>query len=71
MRAKGAKRLLILDGYESYHFIKFEEYYKANGIITLYMPAYSSYRLQPFNVFYFSVLKRFYTGFIEDLMRRY
>ena len=70
-RAKDAKRLLILDGHESHYSMEFEEYYKANSITTLYMPAHSSHRLQPLDVFCFSVLKRFYARFIEDLMRRH
>ena len=70
-RTKGAKRLLILDGHESHHSVEFEEYCQNNDIITLCMPAHSSHRLQPLDVSYFSVLKRAYSLYIENLMRRH
>lgn len=41
----GVYRLLVLDGHESHHSDKFEEYYKAYNIITLYMPLHSFYIL--------------------------
>ena len=44
-RTKGAKRFLILDGYESYYSVEFEKYCQNNDIITLCMPPHSSYRL--------------------------
>ena len=70
-RTKGAKRLLILDGHESHHSVEFEEYCQNNDIITLCMPAHSSHRLQPLDVSCFSVLKRAYSLYIENLMRRH
>ena len=70
-RRKGAYRLLILDGHESHHSTNFKIYYKENNIVTLYMPAHSSYKLQPLNVGYFRVLKRSYGKEIEDLIRAY
>ncbi|KAL2125881.1 hypothetical protein VTI74DRAFT_2366 [Chaetomium olivicolor] len=44
-RTKGKKRLLILDGHESYHSTEFELYCQDNNIITLYIPPHSSYKL--------------------------
>ena len=35
------------------------------------MPAHSSYRLQPLDLTYFSILKRAYSLYIENLIRRY
>ena len=70
-RTKGVKRLLILDGHESHHSVAFEEYCQNNDIITLCMPAHSSHRLQPLDVSCFSVLKRAYSLYIENLMRRH
>jgi hypothetical protein len=60
-RSIGPYRLLILDGYESHHSADFERYYKENKIITLYMPAYASYLLQPLNIRCFIVLKKAYS----------
>jgi hypothetical protein len=69
---KGSKnryRLLILDGHESHHSVDFERYCKANKIITLCMPPYSSHLLQPLDVGCFSVLKQAYGREIEHLIR--
>ena len=35
--------MLVLNGHESYKLAAFEEYYKAYNIITLRLPAHSSY----------------------------
>lgn len=70
-RTTGAKRLLVLDGHESHHSAKFEDYCKENNIITLCMPAHSSHLLQPLDVGCFSVLKRLYGKEIEKLMRNH
>ena len=70
-RTTGRKRLLILDGHESHHSAKFEEYCKNNDIITLCMPPYSSHLLQPLDVGCFSVLKRSYGAEIEKLIRNH
>jgi len=42
---KGGRRLLILDGHESHHSTVFELYCQEHNIVTLCMPAYSSYYL--------------------------
>ena len=67
----GGKRLLVLDGYKSHHLAEFENYYKENNIVTLYMPSYSSYLLQPLDVGCFSVLKQLYSKEIEKLIRNH
>jgi hypothetical protein len=62
---------LILDGHESYHSTEFELYYQENNIITLCIPPYSSYKLQPLDVGCFGPLKQLYGRQIEDLIRAY
>ena len=68
---KGRYRLLILDGYKSYYSTNFELQYKENNIITLYMPLYSSYKLQPLDISCFCALKRSYNTEIEKLIYVY
>jgi hypothetical protein len=63
--------MLVLDGHESYELAAFQEYCKANNIITLCLPAYSSYLTQPLNVRCFSVLKRMYSCQIETFIKAY
>ena len=57
----GGYRLLILDGYESYHSDNFEEYCRTNNILTLYLPPYLSYITQPLDVSCFGPLKKAYS----------
>jgi hypothetical protein len=68
-RTVGARRLLILDGHESHHSLKFQELCKENDIYTLCMPPHSSHLLQPLDVGCFSPLKRAYSREVESLMR--
>ena len=70
-RTKGTYRLLVLDGHASYHSTGFELYCQAYNIITICMPPYSSYILQPLDVGCFAALKKAYGWQIEDLMRAY
>ena len=65
----GIYRLLILDGYKSYYLTVFEIFYQEHNIITLCMPPYSSYILQPLDIGCFSLLKKVYGKQIEGLMR--
>ncbi|KIM94820.1 hypothetical protein OIDMADRAFT_134593, partial [Oidiodendron maius Zn] len=60
--------LLILDRYKSYYIPDFKLYYKEKNIITLYIPAYSSYILQPLDIGCFSLLKKAYRKQIERLI---
>jgi hypothetical protein len=69
-RTKGVYRLLVLDGHESHHSVDFEEYCKAQSIITLCMPPHSSHFLQPLDVACFSPLKAAYGKQIEHMMRQ-
>jgi hypothetical protein len=67
----GARQLLILDGHESHHSLKFQELCKENNIYTLCMPPHSSHLLQPLDVGCFSPLKRAYSREIEALIRHH
>jgi hypothetical protein len=64
-------RLLIINSYESYCSLKFQDYCKENKIITLYMLSYSSHLLQPLNVTCFAPLKRSYSDGISTLARNH
>jgi len=68
-RTTGVWRLLILDGHESHNSLQFQEFCKANNIITLCMPPHSSHLLQPLDVGCFAPLKKAYGRQIEDLIR--
>lgn len=63
----GAYRLLILGSYSSHATPKFDQYCIEHKIITLYMPPYTSYRLQLLNVGCFSPLKIAYGHEVREL----
>lgn len=69
VRQKGAYRMIILDGHESHLSADFETYCKKKNIITLCLPAYSSYITQPLDVGCFSVLKRSYGKQLEAFIK--
>jgi hypothetical protein len=62
-------RLLILDGHKSYLNQAFKDYCLENKILTLYMPLYSSYILQPLDVVCFLPLKSKYSKRVRGLAR--
>jgi hypothetical protein len=68
-RAQGPYRMLVLDGHESHESAAFQEYCKANNIITLCLPPHSSHLTQPLDVGCFSVLKRMYGRQIETFIK--
>jgi len=68
-RTQGGYRMLVLDGHESHESAAFQEYCKANNIITLCLPAHSSHLTQPLDVGCFSVLKRMYGRQIETFIK--
>jgi hypothetical protein len=68
-RTTGVYRLLVLNGHKSHHSAEFEVYCQEHSIITLYMPAYSSYILQPLEVGCFSPLKQAYDWQIKEIIR--
>lgn len=69
-RAKGAYRILILNGHKSHKSPKFDVFCKNNNIIILCLPSYLSHLLQPFDIGCFNPLKRAYDkelkGFIKS-----
>ena len=60
-KTKGQYRLLVLNGHESHHSVEFELYCKSHNIITLCMPAHSSYKLKPLDISCFGLLKTAYS----------
>lgn len=64
-RTRGPYRILVLDGHKSHESAEFQEYCKANNIITLGLPAHSSHLTQPLDIGCFSPLKRAYSREIE------
>jgi hypothetical protein len=61
--------MLVLDGHESHESAGFQEYCKANNIITLGLPPHSSHLTQPLDVGCFSVLKSMYGRQIETFIK--
>jgi hypothetical protein len=68
-RRQGVYRMIVLDGHESHLSAKFEDFCKANNIITLCLPAHSSHLTQPLDVGCFSVLKRLYGRELEEYIK--
>ena len=66
---RGGYRLLILDGYGSHLSPNFDQIYKENKIIPIYIPPHSSYLLQPLDIGCFTVLKRLYSRIVEIKIR--
>jgi hypothetical protein len=64
-----ARRLLLFNGHGSHTSAKFRDLCKENNIYTLYMPPYSSHKLQLLNVSCFLPLKVAYSSKIKGLMR--
>ena len=69
-RQVGVYRLLILDRYKSHLNQEFKDYCLENKILTLYIPPYLLYILQPLNIVYFSLLKLKYSQRVRDLARK-
>jgi len=61
--------MLVLNGYKSYVNAEFEEYYKENNIITIYLPPYSLHLTQLLDVGCFNVLKKMYGAKIEYFIK--
>jgi hypothetical protein len=59
-----------VDGHESHLNQDFKDYCLENKILTLRIPAHSSYILQPLDAMCFSPLKRKYSERVRDLARR-
>ena len=61
--------MLVLDRHESHESAAFQEYCKANNIITLCLPPHLSHLTQPLDIGCFSVLKRIYRRQIETFIK--
>jgi hypothetical protein len=70
-RTQGVRQLLILDSYESYRSLRFNNLCKEKDIILLYMLAHASHLLQPLNVGCFRPLKTAYGYKIKSFARNY
>jgi len=55
------RRLLIVDGYNSYLNIRFINYCDQNRILLAFLPPHSTHRLQPLDVGLFKPLANYYT----------
>ncbi|KAF2003871.1 hypothetical protein P154DRAFT_428128, partial [Amniculicola lignicola CBS 123094] len=55
--AKNRLRLLIWDGFSTHKTCEILEFCFKNNIILCCMPSYTSYKLQPYNITAFGLLK--------------
>ena len=67
----GSYQLLIINGYESYQSLKFQNLCEESKIIAFCMPLHASYILQLLNVSYFALLKQAYKKEIKSLADSY
>ena len=67
--AKGAYRLLILDGHGSHVNIAFIEYCLSTQIVVYCLPSHSTHLLQPLDVGLFSPLQKYYGQEVDKLTR--
>ena len=68
-KARGAKRLLILDGYGSHHTREFVQFYDDNGIIPFGLPPHTTHYLQPLDVVVFQPLKYYHVMAVDIAVR--
>jgi hypothetical protein len=66
---KGAKRLLLLDGYRSHHTIEFIQYCDDNNIIPFGFPPHTTHILQPLDVVVFQPYKHYHTKALDVAVR--
>jgi hypothetical protein len=66
---RGAYRLLILNGHNSYAALEFDQFCKDNKIITLCIPPHTSHLLQPLDVECYSPPKVVYRHEVAELAR--
>ena len=65
----GAKRLLIMNKFDSYIKYEFWLYIKNNDIVLFRLPAHSTHLTQPLNVGLFQPFKHYYTEVIDSEVR--
>ena len=63
--------MVVFNSYKSYLSVQFEQFYKKNCIITLYLLIYFSYFIQSLDVGYFNILKRLYGRGFKDFIKIY
>jgi hypothetical protein len=59
-RANGKPRVLIYDGFRTHETVEILEFYFENNILLCHLPSYTSYKLQPYNIVLFALLKAAY-----------
>lgn len=62
------KYLLLLNSYRSYVIVEFIYIAWTNNIYIIYLLSYSSYILQPLDLYCFSPIKSIYRKYIVDLV---
>ena len=68
-KARGAKRLLLLDGYGSHHTREFIRFCDNNGIIPFGLPPHTTHYLQPLDVVVFQPLKHYHAKAVDIVVR--
>ena len=68
-KANRNKRVLIYNRFGTYETLEILEFYFENDILLYYIPSYTSYKLQPYNVSVFGPLKGAYRNQVERLER--
>jgi DDE superfamily endonuclease len=69
-RSRGARRLLLFDGYGSYLTVEVIRYCDNHGIILMALLSHTSHLLQPLDIGCFQLYKHIYKEEIERLIRR-
>ena len=68
-KARGANRLLLLDGYGSHHTREFIRFCDNNGIIPFGLPPHTTHYLQPLDVVVFQPLKHYHAKALDIVVR--
>ena len=67
-RARGRRRLLLLDGHSSHVNMAFLNFVDKKGIIILILPSHSTHRLQPLDIGLFGPLSKAYSKELNRLI---
>jgi len=62
--------MLIYNRFDTYEILEILEYYFTNNILLYYLPSYTSYKLQPYNIIVFTLLKVAYYDNVKRIERR-
>ena len=66
-RAKKKPRVLICDGFGTYEILEILKFCFKNNIILCRLPSHTSYKLQPYDVAVFALLKVAYHEQVDQL----